>query len=207
MSRFEKYLIEKTTDEEFVESVQRDCKFYLNLLRGKTAFLRSMHSNAALGTKKVRKDRMPRGMTEKVFHLLNKFLEENGHLKRDNVVFANSSRTVLEKYFDDADIYAIFPKGKFNYTWFKSVDVNVYYHGKWDPDIMYAYFTKKGPDRVYGMTEKERLVFEAKLKEMFVTNKNIHIPHEKGFEIWFDCKEYYYLRLPFYEAIRKEGRL
>jgi hypothetical protein len=66
-------LTEETPIEEINETIKKDCRYYLNLIKNQYIFKRGMknHFNL-LGKKQVRQDRRPKGMNSDTFKKLNK---------------------------------------------------------------------------------------------------------------------------------------
>lgn len=174
--------------EEINSLIQKDCKYYLNITQGKYIFNRGMLYVDGLGKKKVRQDRKPRGMQSGVFEKFNKWLEKNGHVRRDKSVIARKDNNKRNMFGDN---YYIFPIGKFNYTWVKAKDINMVDKTGWYSDAVDNFFTQgeKTFDNDY------RIKLNKPFKEFFTTNKGIDIAWKNQYEIWFDCKEYYYFCL------------
>lgn len=171
--------------DEFNELVHKNCKQYLKLIRGKDHPLyRGMYwINSTLGEKAVRQDRVAKGMGSYQAAVLNKWLQENGHVRRDKAVIATSSSAVRvhgERYF-------IFPVGKFEYTYVESKDINVddkrtgWYIGAIEDVIEYGFDDMKD----YKRLPKE-------FSEYFHTNKGFDKAYKNQFEIWMNSKSYYF---------------
>jgi hypothetical protein len=203
--KFNTYLLETTGPYAYaidaaVDQIEKDCASYLNALQDasiKKPFCRgtnvSDYNNLVppiLYSKLTREDRRPRAMPRKDFDELNKWLEENGHLRRDNTVIATSK--------EDIGLFGrpcwFFPVGKFNYTFVKSKDINYSdaYASNACRDII-----KNWP--VYPLTKEENKILNSNI----ITNKDIHTAYRKNYEIWFACKEYYLV--PMYTQVEVKG--
>ncbi len=190
MSKFINYLNEqeKLSLSVINKSIHKDCKYYLSLV-GNDLFTRGMKIKNSIGKKRVRQDRTPSGMDRFTFWELNKWLEKNGHLKRDNVLIANSI-TQPNTWFG-ANHY-IFPIDKFSYTFIKVRDINTE-----DKRTGWSRFTVENYLSNPDVFDKESTL-SSPFHTYFVTNKNIKIAHKNQYEIWFDCKEYYYASITHY---------
>ena len=104
---------------------------------------------------------------------------------RSKSIFAGSDPTRL--FLFSKNIYEIFPIGKFNYTFIKVTDINMS-GGKYDNEIMAL--------KNYDM-EGDPFDYLDNIDDVIKTNKGIKEAHDKKYEIWFDCKKYYY---KFYES-------
>ncbi len=188
--RLKSYMNETVLFEDHInnikELIQKDCKSYLSVTRnGKYKFYRGMdlkhydHRRSA-GEKFVRQDREPRGMNSNEAENLNKWLEENGHIRRDKAVFATSSIKHTKNFRNFGEPYVIYPIGNFDYTYIKHIDINDY-SGKFNSEIE-------------AIRNASAFLDDYDLSGIFVTNKNIATAFNKKYEIWFNCKSYYYLR-------------
>jgi hypothetical protein len=162
--------------------IMKDCKHYLGLLRGKDPLVRGMKVYVAedgpgvLWSRIVRQDRRSRMAGPKARVIINEFLEEFGHARRDRSVIASSKGRVEFKPW-----YRIYPIGKFNYTWVRSRDFN-FTEDSWPGDMM-------------GWMEKDELLKVLEVQDgigNIVTNKRFGVAYDKRYEIWMDCKEYYF---------------
>ena len=126
--RFEKFLTEEIKWEfsnadqdvrhkEFAKLVKKDCKPYLNALKGATPFRRGMrnasrfyYEGISAGKHKVQQDRKARLFNHPE---LNPFLAKKGGARRDKSVIAISSNP--GRWFGSP--YYIFPIGKLKYSW------------------------------------------------------------------------------------------
>jgi len=191
MSRLQTYLNEKDVIlpvdhvNDIKKSIQDKCKPYLSLTKD-MMFYRAMNTpndnRQYAGIKLVRQDRKSRGMDKKGANNVNSWLEEHGHMRRDQSVFAVSDKTKLGLYGSSKGRYVIYPVGKFDYTYIKVGDMNLAGRSEYG-------------DAITALIRNIKMdLHETQLKEMFVTNKNIKEAYNKKYEIWFRCKLYYYLR-------------
>lgn len=204
--RFNRYIISETklvTTEELFADISKKCKPYLSLLKNKEPLYRGLHDPSearvtdagvgiGYGIKKVRKNRIPKGSNKTDFKLLNKWLDGNGHARRDQSISVTANKLTADFFGSNS---WVFPIGKFDYSWVKSPDMNHknekvgYYVGHFYPeepsvwDFLRAYYGS-GVD---SETEK------ADLAKFVTTNKGFMEAYKKGYEIWIDCKEYYYI--------------
>ena len=180
-----------TTDyDEKINIIKRDCKYYLKLLKGKKPMVRGMKAdiidNNDMTKKQVRQDRRPKGMSTRTANAFNKWLEENGHVRRDRSVFLTSGIDFIKSMHGEP--YYIFPIGKFNYTWVKAKDVNLTdgFTG-WDAVYVEAYFRDDfNRDLIDGLDD---------FPKFFFTNTGFDTAYNEKYEIWMDCKEYYFIKL------------
>jgi len=219
--RLNKYLIEaneKMSAEDVFNDIKIKCKSYLTLLNGKEPLFRGIHDTGdakvtfekqdepgeftnrsavtatgmGYGIKKVRKDRIPKGTNKTDFKLVNKWLEGNGHSRRDKSISTTTSEFHSSVFGKSS---WIFPIGKFKYTWVKSPDFNHsnmafgYQTADWDSDsatiweFVRAYYQGTLDSR----TEK------ANLAKFVTSNKGFDEAYRKGYEIWIECNQYYYI--------------
>jgi len=189
--RLQQYLNENiTTIEELNELIHKNCKYYLNITEGKYIFKRGMSSDIdTFGKKKVRQDRRPRGMDKDDFGKLNIWLDKNNHVRRDKAVIASSfhKKTHSSSF---GVLYWIFPIDKFNYTWLMANDMNYSDDSTgWSQFAVEKYF------------ERDGYVNDIKgdFKNYFVTNSSLKMAWQFQYEIWFSCREYYYVSATNYE--------
>lgn len=186
--RLSKYLNEKkeiypneniSNDKEAWKAIEKDCKYYLKLLAGRKPLYRSMkYLGAFMYKKDVRQDRKPKGSPRYVFKVINYILKKHGHVPRDKAAIATTDDDTLHLF---GKPHFFFPIGKFNYTWLKGRDFNLSTYPEWD-------FW-----RFEAIVEDEDNYDEAweYAKDFYTTNKGFDTAYRRGYEIWFDCKEYY----------------
>ena len=201
--RLHRYINEQTNIEAYdfkddlisaVKLINDNCAYYLTLLKARTPLYRGMEKakidDLQVGKKKVRQNRKPLATGKKVFVKFNKWLRENKHVRRDKAVIATSDKGHVGLF---GNPYFIFPIGKFDYTWIKAKDVNVSDKTGWKDmyveDFFDPYYEEERKKGKYGvLTEKE-------FSSYFTTNKDFDIAYNKGYEIWFSCKEYYFTNI------------
>jgi hypothetical protein len=162
--------------------IMKNCKHYLGLLRGKDPLVRGMKiyvGEGGLGVlwkRSVRQDRRSRMSGPKGRVVINKFLEEYGHVRRDKSVIASSKGRVEFKPW-----YRIYPIGRFDYSWVRSRDFN-FDEGSWPGDSL-AWMEQ---DELF------KVLIDQDGMGNIVTNKRFGVAYDKKYEIWMDCKEYYF---------------
>lgn len=197
--------------DAFCDRVKKDCRPFLALLKKvhpRDFIYRGFPSGVFIGKKRVRQDRLPSGMSEEMADALNKYLVEHDHVDRSKAVIATSKKDHCSEF---GYPYYIFPIGRFNYTWFNSreEDVNYdYMFKKTMDDLIHAEYyigvlSKPNYNRITGklidMSNdinrwKDRLNSALERLDLyFVTNKGFTSACKMGKEIWFSCKEYYFL--------------
>lgn len=195
-----------------VNILNERCSYYIKLLKSngiKTPFLRGFYTNIRdnyiLARKSVRQDRRSQGMFVTEYKNLNNFLEESGHVRRDkSVIFSSDYHRAVEFGIP----HFMFPEGKFNYTWIYSGDINIprLFHTPSDANSLktflegYNLFKKHDFDvrELEKINTYDDIPYSKILKDvekLFVTNKNIRECHIKKYEIWFDCKNFYFMLL------------
>ena len=186
-------IIELSPKEQTI-LIKKDCKHYLNLTKSTGPFNRAVGeiiTTTEIIKKKVRLDRTSLGMNQGVFDKFNKWLQKNGHIRRDKAVSASSSGPSLQKF---GNVGYFFPIGKFNYTWVKTKDINMDdIKGGWRQNEVDLFFFNQEIEYKHQIpTNKEFIELSIKnFPKFFTTNKGIETAHKNKFEIWFDCKEYY----------------
>lgn len=182
--RFYSYINEVSLKEDMHiddinKMIHQDCKHYLNITQGKYIFKRGMLYVDIFGKKQVRQDRKPRGMKTELFEKLNKWLQKNGHIRRDKAVIAANIKNTTSMF---GDVYWMFPIGKFDYTWLMAKDMNMYDDRTgWDSLSVEKFFERGFVNDIPG-----------EFKDYFVTNSSLKMAWTQHYEIWFNCKEYYY---------------
>jgi len=206
--RLNKYVNESEKSDEGIKEVikliKNDCKPYLKTISNKTPFMRGIAKVKSslkypdpgfirtYGLTHVRQDRM--GLSNRsntkidgvmFFDLLNKWLRENGHADRSKSISCTSDNGTAG-YFGSP--FFIFPTGKFDYTYVKSPDFNEDSLW-WAADVMETYlkYWARGDLRPF------EAMNEFDPDRAFTTNKGINEAWKNGYEIWFQCKSYYYI--------------
>lgn len=216
--RLNKYLIEAkgVSAEDIFNDIKKKCKPYLRLIKGREPLYRGIHDitgskatfydeedvlvnktdvGLGYGIKKVRQDRIAKGTRKTDFKLVNKWMEGNGHVRRDKAVSVTSS-LLAAKFFGSNSW--IFPIGNFNYSWVKSPDFNHtnkavgYFTADWECDTDLDATIWEFLQAYYNGTLDSRTK-QADLEYFVTTNKGFDEAYKKGYEIWISCKEYYYI--------------
>jgi hypothetical protein len=198
--------------KDMIGHIKKDCKPYLGLLGSKTPIFRGMYGHSSewkyeemkddlttkYGLKSVRQDRQ--GISNisnqdlatgeqgqwgakkgTFFKALNEWLAKNGHAERNKSISCTTDYEAAS-YFGQP--YYIFPIGKFKYTFVRSKDFNEK-SIHWSPEEFVTYI------RYWKAGTAGKLDFNA--DRLFSTNKNFNEAYRKEYEIWFQCKSYYYI--------------
>ncbi len=160
--------------------ISKNCKPYLNLIKGKNPLYRGMDSQT-FGVKKVRQDRKNKGYLEKeLFVKFNDLLQLNGHNRRDNVVICTSNMNWASSF--GMDVYMIFPIGNISYSWVESKDFN-----KNDTSTSWDYRYPRL------LVKDQQFNSKVPVMDFFHTDTGFNTAYDKGYEFWIKCKEYFYV--------------
>ena len=178
--------------EDIAKMIKMNCKKYINLLNGKTPLYKgleiqySLGQRVSFGSKSVRQDRRPMGTPLDLYRYVNKWLKDNKFPTRQESVITSSNRDHAN-FFGKA--YYFFPIGSdWKYAWVKAGDFNDNEYNtttSWDIDEIVLWFATEEWD------ELDRL-----FRLHLYLNKGFKYPHQKGYEIWFNCKYYYFMAIP-----------
>lgn len=185
--KFYNWLNEETNVDEINKAIQKDCQPYLRLIKqiNNNIFTRSMEDTRAnFGKKKVRKNRKPQGMKSDIFKKFNKWLQKNGHNRRDKSVSVSAESSEL---FGARQLF--FPIGKFSYSWISAKDVNV-------SDKVTGWYNVAVDDY---FLNPELLDLDKSFAKYFHTDEGISTAYKNNFEVWFNCDAYYYVETIFHE--------
>ena len=181
--RLERYITEANIkvvtgeEEKAKDLIQKDCRYYLKLIGNLKPFKRLGVSTTTDGdmllSNTVRQNRKPSGTFEDDFKKVNKWLKANGHVTRDKGLMARSNSD-----FGLTDQFYIWPIGKFNYTWIKAYDFNVEDDNTGWPGV--------------GFGKTERSPADEVMDKYITSNKGVRTAHKGKYEIWFDCKRFYF---------------
>ena len=200
--------------EIFAKAIVKNCKPYLKLLKGRNPLVRGMTREQAAtygaGKKTVRKDRISRaGLDPKKTERANEWLDSIGAARRDKSVIA-ISKPKLQLFGPE---HWIFPEGKFKYTYVKSDDFNSSNRSGWEPAKFWVWLKIRAGGDKEKLDKFEKALFteEFNPKKLFGINKGFDEAYNKGYEIWFECKKYYFIELespsgsviPFSKAMHK----
>ncbi len=175
--------------EELASLIKKECKPYLNIVKKLPyPFIRYMRTRKesdpfqtyGTGLMSVRQDREPKMTPKKMVVLINNWLEARGGARRDKSVIATSNRN-SSLYRTFGSPHWIFPVGKFKYSFVTAGDWNLPESGWWEPRDFYDYLT--------GKSFKDSEDFEP----FFYHNTHAEKAHQNMWEIWFQCKKYYFI--------------
>lgn len=195
--KFKKWIDEEDQKaiDFFNNEIKPNCKKYFKINSINTPLYRGVSNiNSLFGIKDVRKNRKPLGTNNDAFKIINNFLDKKGHTRRDRSISATSKKS-------DLDIFGtpcvIFPKGDFKYTWIKLGDFN--HWGGWDKQ---GY--SKVADFLMGDTfsDKKNEEILNNINSILTTNKDLKTAIQKKYEVWFDCKNYYFMNLYLFEKVK-----
>jgi len=208
--RFKQYLQERLkpkevpTLDEINSIIQKDCKPYLKLLKGKEPLYRGVNSPDVFGKKNTKKDRIPRGSSNYEFGFINQWLIKNGHNNRkDNIMICTSDYKRAQRF---GIVCYVFPIGKISYTWIDAKDFNENnWSTGWYSTFIIDYlenvdFNLNNFEDNPSMKEYEKnynYKMSKPFADYFHTDENFNTAYEKGYEIWFKCKSYYYIMLDY----------
>jgi hypothetical protein len=177
------------------ELIHKHCKKYLGWISGMTPMIKGMYSGGAgsIGKKSVRKDRIPSGMTELEADYLNDWLQKNGHARRDQSVICTSSEDHSRQFGHPHYIFPIDPVSK--YTWINTKDMNITGDLGWKNYTIEAWVSSQvnGWDELSDIDKRTLESLQIPFEDFFTTNNGFSICHRKGYEMWIDCNEYYYV--------------
>ncbi|GAI90034.1 unnamed protein product [marine sediment metagenome] len=201
--RLNKYLIEGTEFDQsnldpdmVVKQIKHFCKDYLKLLKGKQPLWRGIYSISKIGNKPVRTDRNAKGTSEDAFKFVNKWLSKKGWPRRDRSVICTSNKSWADDFGNPRMIFPVEMKG---YAWIESRDFNDHSFSdkavskggtpkSWDIGTL-EWMTEYSPDENrYDRADKY-------LQDFVHGNKHFDIAYNRQYEMWFDCKRYYYLSI------------
>ena len=208
--RLQEYINEN--EGKIIETLQKECKPFLREIRNCTSryLIRGKKTEISTFRKiKRRKDRKPMSMAPKYMEFLDNVFEKVfGWRPRTTGVFAEFSKTIKSGY---GEPYFIFPIGKFRYIYSNDVEdlflddfikAPVTWH-PWKNEIV---FNDKIVSRMYSSQELEDMskeeVMEDWIKNAF-KNKNL-CKAKNGYEIMFDCDQYYLVNPKYYETLQQE---
>lgn len=183
--------------DNFVDAIKSNCKPYLkkigNNYRG--PLLRSMMRSKNYGYKTPRQNRESQGTSHKTFKSFNKWLEKNGHLRRDKSVSCTTDEQVIDVI--PGIIHWVFPIGKFKYSWIKSTDVNIPdMETGWGGNVWLAQYFNPDFKGITVNSKRINMFGEPdNLNDWIFTNKKFKTPWKNEWEIWFS-QPYYYMKQP-----------
>lgn len=196
--RLNKYLIEGTELDQghlvpdiVVKQIKHFCKDYLKLLKGRMPLWRGMYIESKIGNKPVRTNRRPMGTADDAYKFVNKWLGKKGWPRRDKSVMCTTNKSWTDSFGNPRMIFPVEMKG---YAWIESTDFNdMSFSGRavskggtpksWDSGTL-EWMIEHSPDRA-----------NKYLEDFVHGNKNFDIAYNRQYEMWFECKRYYYLSI------------
>ena len=189
--------------EEIVKQIKTNCKKYLKLLGNKHPVYRGMNirgdtiGSSVIGTKVVRQNRNPQGTEPKAFKFVNQWLDKKGWPRRDKSVICTSDDGYAASF---NELYYIFPvDSNYGYAWVESQDFNdqhieMYSEKRiWGSDFVESSVNGQYYGDFIGYEDGEANAIEH-LNKFVHGNKRFNTAYSNEYEIWFDCKQFYYLR-------------
>jgi len=208
---------------EAAKMIEKNCSKYLKETKGNW-FVRQINDNDVifqkneLGYRQIRKNRRPQGMNKTLFDWFNKWLQKNGHVRRDQSVPMTSDR----KHILIVNPMICFIEGNYDYTWAATSDINDNYlhKTKWYNNIVSDMYNidNNTPEAVVGPQNMYNQLYNLYSKSMshknlekyinsvatewvskyfptfFFTNKGMQKAYKNKYEIWFKAKGYYYIK-------------
>jgi len=204
MTRLTQYITEDKSlislpVDEINSLIQKDCQYYLRLIKGYEPLYRGMDKSIRFGKNNVRQGRISKGLSPKNANSLNAFLAHYGHVRRDKAVIATSDRYHAGVF---GEAYMIFPIGKFNFSWVEAKDLNLpdkgwyggYFIERYFKDFQIRKIKEWDISRREKIEKYEYITLSKPFKDYFTTNKGFLTAYTKGYEIWLDAKSYYFVR-------------
>ena len=186
--------------DDLNERINKYCKSYLRLIKGKYPLYRGMApaeaSNGEIyrGMKGVRKDRTPYGMSKIEAQALNAMLQKNGHARRDRSVLVTSDKHHVDMF---GSAYWVFPKDKMKYTWVETKDINLEdNHSGFEMGTVEAWMYDEYDDDRFGDRHQKILDrLHKPFKDHFHTNKGFKDAYNGEYEMWIECDAYYFAKV------------
>jgi len=183
--RYKQYINEESDDiQGFNDDIHRFCKPYLKLLKSVNGnpLYRGMTIPDNQGVKQVRQDRKNKGYLESdMAKKFNDLLELEDHNRRDNSVMCTSDKAWAEGF--GMKVYYIFPIGNISYTWVESKDFN-------RDNISTGWFYNLPRKHIKGQAYD----LHKPLFDYFHTDQSFNVAYDNGYELWFKCRSYMYMK-------------
>ncbi len=205
--RFKQYLTEIFRDGEIQtiddlnNLIKKDCKPYLNLIKGKDPLYRGMNrSNGLFGEKKTKNKRIPSGSDLVEFKFINNWLKDNNHNDRKTNICICTSNLNSTSLFGDS--YYVFPIGKISYTWMDAIDFNItdrktgwlnFFIKDYINEVDYDTSSYKNNPSISKWENGYRNRMKKSFSDYFHTNTGFDNAYNNQYEFWFNCKSYYYI--------------
>ena len=215
--KFQQYITEyksKQTEDfdKLWAKIDKDCSKYFSLLKNNPPFLRAAAYPGQMGVSSVRQDRAAAGA---MFHgkiaidFFNNWLQKNGFPRRDKSITATSDYSHARKFSKGGknDVFYIFPIGSsWNFAYCKSKDFNYDHNLGMMARNLQSHQSKLDRDAEFpfiSADEKEmsQSAVKASIKEInkflkkYIANDSLTVPGDKGWEVWFNCKKFYYISM------------
>ena len=182
MTRLKQYIREyksvgfEDNIEGMLQVIESECKKYLKLLKGKTPLYRGGRYPGIMGISGVRQDRKAIGVFSKgQVEFVNKWLEKSKYPRRDKSLITTPDPAHAQQ-FASGNIYYVFPIGKnWDFAYTKAKDFN--FSGELSMRL--------GQIATHKKEAKEFL-------SGFISDDNFNKAYNKKWEIWFNCKKFYY---------------
>jgi hypothetical protein len=206
--KFENFINEKSLDWaplDWATHINRDCKKFMNEIKCKSFLWRGISLPDEGGIKNTQKSRTAKGMldSDDMSEAFNDFLQKNGHIRRDkNVLIATGNRNDAIGFGTPC---IVFPIGNYKYSYLQTGDFNIQYSYENDSqfraiktlaerlvDIPRGYLDKKNAhyDRFWEMPLEK---LKKMVSKLFISNKNLLKALDRGYEVWFNVRKYYYI--------------
>lgn len=119
--RWKEICTEAATYSSVARKIERDCSEFLTVSRAREnnrlLFRGFKSARPDFFSDRSHNDRKPRDTVPKMQEAIDNWLSKNGFTaRRANSVFTTADPIVAKKY---GDVYAVFPKNGFHYTWFQ----------------------------------------------------------------------------------------
>lgn len=196
-------------EEMWNDYILDDCKPYLQLMK-KTGMIeplfRSHNVQGGIMDNEIHafstiKDRKPKGMDKKTFDAFNKWLQKNGHARRDKSI---STTPLREIALDHGSPRHVWPMGKFKYTYILGAgDINS------GSQVSYNYgteYTEYHPEFIYRMIfseNKEDKEHARDIIEKNISSTNFKKGVSSGSEIWIECDNFYITSTAAWDGLRE----
>jgi len=200
MTKFKNYINEYAEKpfgisiDEMLVKIDKDCKKYNKLIGNKTPLYRGSRYPGDLGMARVRQDRRTSGGTffgDAGLEWLNQWLKKNGYPERTKSIITTSDKQHTQIFGSGSmrggSTFYIFPIGSdWNYAYCHKSDFN------YETTLQSA--LRAISDITLSSTglkiAKDDADFEL---TKFISNSNFNLAYKNGWEIWFDCKKFYYI--------------
>jgi hypothetical protein len=199
--RLNNYITEETKKldelepDQFVKLIARNCKKYLKLLGNNHPLYKGLSLSGSLaGMKEVRQDRHSMGTSTVTYKYVNKWLGKKGWPRRDKSVICTANESYA---YDFGGAVMIFPFDmNYGYAWIEARDFNDWSFVDDKSKMPTSWDIGTLEHIIEYSAQEERFERADKYLEAFVhANKGFREAYGNMYEIWFNCKQYYYLNL------------